>query len=315
MQIPIAPQSELKSRDSMHQNLADTSASRSSRDAPSHCAGTCIPDLIAAGAGHVPHPLDAAVVVLLKHLQVPDQQARTGEHQQREVEAQRRPAPGFLVRHAGQRGLRRKHVLALAGEAGDLPDDVVLLGLVLRFSLGGALGDFGGVEGRGDADDDVGGEELGAVVGFDGDAVFDFGLAELGDDGVDFEGEVDVFGGSVAHELKLAVRRDERDDAVCVELAQLDALMELAVFERDAAGGGFGGFCAGGVAGWRGEAFAVEEEAIVEAEFAFRGSGEIGAHNDLTVDVGAEDGSGGRHEEVDVLDYVHEGFVLAVFDV
>ena len=108
-----------------------------------------------------------------------------------------------------------------------------------------------------------------------------------------FEGQVDVLGGAVAHQFEFAVGRYERDDAVCVEFPELHALVELAVFERDAAGGSFRGFCAGGIAGGGGEAVAVKEEAVVEAEFAFGRAGEVGSHDDLAVDVGAEDGACG----------------------
>ena len=91
--------------------------------------------------------------------------------------------------------------------------------------------------------------------------------------------------------------------------------MELAIFESDASRRRLGGFGTCLVARGRGEAVAVEEEPIVEAELAFGGAGEVGTHDDLAVDVGAEDGTGGGHEEVDVFDHVDERFVLAVFDV
>lgn len=189
--------------------------------------------------------------------------------------------------HGCQGGLGGENVFALAGEAGDFPDDVVLLGLVLCLALGGALGDFGGIERGGDADDDVGGEELAAVVGLDGDAVLDFGLADLVDDGVHLERQVDVLRGTVPHQLEFAVRRHERDDAVRVEPAQFDALVELAVLQRDAARRGFGRFGPGRVPRRRGNAVAVQEQAVVEAEFAFRHPGQICPHDDLPVDIGA----------------------------
>lgn len=151
------------------------------------------------------------------------------------------------MRHRGQGRLGREVILALAREARDLPDDVVLLGLVLGLALGRLLRDLGRVERGRDPDDDVGGEELAAVVGLDGDAVFDLGFPELVDDGVDFEREVDILGGAVPHELELAVGRDEGDYPVGIEPAELDALVELAVFERDAACRGLGSFGASGV--------------------------------------------------------------------
>src|SRR2546421_13012936 len=38
------------------------------------------PDLITSRSCHISHPLDTAVVVLFKHLQIPDQQSRAREH-------------------------------------------------------------------------------------------------------------------------------------------------------------------------------------------------------------------------------------------
>ena len=81
------------------------------------------------------------------------------------------------MRRGRQRRLGRQHVLALAGEARDLPHDVVLLRLVAGFPLAGALRDLGRVERGWHAHDHVGGEELAAVVGLDRDAVLDLGAA------------------------------------------------------------------------------------------------------------------------------------------
>ena len=117
-----------------------------------------------------------------------------------------------------------------------------MLGLVLCLALGRPLGDARGVQGRGDAHDDVCGEEFAPVVCAHGDGVFHFGLADLVDDGVDLERQDDVLCRAVAHQFELAVRRHEGDDAVGIEPAEADALVELAVLECDAAGGGFGSF-------------------------------------------------------------------------
>ena len=53
-------------------------------------------------------------------------------------------------------------------------------------------------------------EELRAVVCAHGDLVLDARLADFVDDGVDAEGEVDVFCCAVAHQLEFAVGRHER---------------------------------------------------------------------------------------------------------
>lgn len=133
---------------------------------------------------------------------------------------------------------------------------------------------------------------------------------------MDLEGQVDVLGGAVAHELELAVGRDEGDDAVRVELAQLDALVELAILEGDTTSRCLGCLCAHPVAAGEAEqAVVVEEQPVVEAELALGCAGQVGAHDDLAGDVGAQDGAGGGHEQVDVLDDIDKGLVLAVLDV
>lgn len=169
------------------------------------------------------------------------------------------------MRHASQRRLGREHILALSGEPRNLPDDIVMFGLVLGAALAGALGGGSRVERRGDAHDDVGREQLRAVVCLDGDAVFDLCRAEFAHNRVDFEGEVDVFRGAVAHQLELAVGGYEGDDAVCVETAQFHALVELAIFQchgsrRGARGSHRSVPVADGGAAARA---AVEEEAVV----------------------------------------------------
>ena len=275
-----------------------------------------LPDLVASSPCHVPNPLNARVVALLKDLQVAHQEAGAGKHEQAKVHAERGPAPGLLVGHAGQLGLGAEDKLALASEAANLPDNVVLGRLVLGLSLGAPLRDPSSVERCRDADNDVCGEQLGAKVGAHGDAVLDLCLADLVDDGVDLEGEVDVLGGAVAHQLELAVGRHEADDAVAVELAQLDALVELAVLEGDASGGGLGGLAPHSVPARQcREPVVIEQKTIVEAELALGCAAQVCAHDDLTRHVGAQDGAGCAHQQVHVLDNVDKGFVLAVFDV
>lgn len=96
--------------------------------------------------------------------------------------------------------------------------------------------------------------------------------------------------------------------------------MKLTIFQRDRSRSRPRGFGRSSrliprVCGCSSGIVIVEEESVVETEFAFRCSGEISAHDDLAVNVGAEHGAGCGHQEVDVLDYIDEGFVFAVFDV
>lgn len=111
-----------------------------------------------------------------------------------------------------------------------------MLWLVLGLALRGSLGDASGVQRCGYPYDDVGCEQLGSVVGTDGNTVFDLCLADLIDNGMDLEGQVDVLGRSVSHELKLAIWRYEGYYSVRVKLSELDALVELAILQRDTAG-------------------------------------------------------------------------------
>ena len=275
-----------------------------------------LPNLVAPRPCHIPHPLHTRVVALLKHLEIANQQARAGKHQQAKVHAEWRPAPSLLVRHARELGLGAQHKFALSSKATNLPHNHVLGRLVLGLALGAALRDPRRVERRGDLHHDIGRKQLGPKVGAHTDAVFHLGLAHLVDNGVHFEGKVDVLGRAVPHQLELAVGRDEADDAVAVELAQLDALVELAVLERDASSSGLGRLAPHPVAaGQAHEAVLVEKEAVVKSELALGRAAEVGAHDDLAVDVGAQDGTRCAHEQVHVLDHVHEGFVLAVLDV
>jgi hypothetical protein len=42
--------------------------------------GPSVPNLVAPGSGHITHPFDAAVIALLKDLEVSHQQARARKH-------------------------------------------------------------------------------------------------------------------------------------------------------------------------------------------------------------------------------------------
>lgn len=193
------------------------------------------PNFVTSCSSHIPYPLHTAIVALLKDLEIPDQQSATREHEKAERETERRPAPSLLMCHAGERCLGREHVLASTRETGDLPDNVVVFGFVFGAALTGAFGGFGCVERRRDANDDVRREEFRAIVRLDGDAVFDLRRTHFPHDGMHLEREVYVLRRAVSHELELAVRRNERDDAVCVEPAQFHALVELTVLKCDGA--------------------------------------------------------------------------------
>jgi len=275
-----------------------------------------IPNFVTSSSRHVPNPFYARVVALLENLEVPHQQPGAREHQQAEAQVEWGSTPCFLIRHARQLGLGAEDKLALPGEAANLPHNVVLRRLVLGFALGAALCDPGGVERCRDADNNVGGEELGTKVGADTDAILDLGLADLVDDRVYLEGQVDVLGGAVPHQLELAIRRNEADDAIAVKLPKLDALVELAVLQRHASRSGLGRLASHPIsAGQTQQPIIIQQQAVVEAKLALRCPAQVCAHDDLARNIGAQHGACCAHQQVDVLDDIDEGFVLAVLDV
>src|SRR5690349_3201773 len=101
---------------------------------------------------------------------------------------------------------------------------------------------------------------------------------------MDLEGQIDVLSCAVPHEFELAIWRNEGYYPVCVKLAKLDALVELAVFQCDASSSRSCSFRAGLVARWV-EIVFTKGEAVIEAEFALRSARQVGAHNDLSVDI------------------------------
>ena len=79
------------------------------------------------------------------------------------------------------------------------------------------------------------------------------GPARLTDERDDPERQRYVLGGAVAHQLVLAVRGDEADGVLRLELGQLDALVELAVVDGDAGAARASGVVTGACGGQRQE--------------------------------------------------------------
>jgi len=101
--------------------------------------------------------------------------------------------------------------------------------------------------------------------------------------------------GDAPHELEFAVGRDEADRAVDVELAELDALMELAVVQLDRlwirAADARRLLRPASVSSARSAADArfVNDKLVLEPELAFWRPAEVCAHQDLAIHVGAQD--------------------------
>ena len=132
---------------------------------------------------------------------------------------------------------------------------------------------------------------------------------------MDLEREVDILGGTVAHEFEFAVWRDKRDDPIRVKLPQLDTLMELAVLQCDTPRCGFRRLRPSLHPNLPSYSIRIQQQPIIEPKLTFWGAGKVRPHDDLAVDVRAEDRPRGGHEEVDVLDDIDKGLVFAVFDV
>ena len=267
------------------------------------------PVLERACLGEVSDPLDGLVVALLDDLQVADLQARRGVHRHAEVHRDGRTRPRLLLRRvrADALHLGGEVELRASREAADLPQD----GVVLRDVLGTPGGDDDlarrGVARDGDDDLDVVGELLRAEAGADGDAevVARVVRAELLDVVEHLERQADALRRAVLHELELALGRDERDDAVGVELRQRDALVEAEVLDGDAVRPVCGRASAARVGG-------KHQRLVVHPDRALGHPAQLHLQDDLSGDVGAHDRPLRRHDEVDRLDDVDEDLVLAV---
>lgn len=97
---------------------------------------------------------------------------------------------------------------------------------------------------------------------------FHFGAADLTHQRNHSEWQRYIFGGAIAHQLKLTVRRYEADGMFRFEFAQFHALMELAIVDYHHLFAGAGRFRFG-VAGDAATALGVHNDFIVDAELTF----------------------------------------------
>mmetsp|Transcript_22180 Transcript_22180/g.73188 ORF Transcript_22180/g.73188 Transcript_22180/m.73188 type:complete len:470 (+) Transcript_22180:196-1605(+) len=263
--------------------------------------------LVLAGLCDISHPFDCLVVRLLEDLQEADVQARGGEHGDLEIHGDRRSTPHLFAHRLHHLDFARHEVLGVPREAPKLPDDAPVLWLVFALARSGADVRDGGVLRARDLDDHVCSEELEGEHRLDLDVDLEPRPAQLLDDGQHAEGQIDVLGDAVRHELELAVGRHKRDGAVHVKLAELDALVEGDVVDVDARAGPpqvrLFGLC-----------LVVEQQLVVEPKLALGLPREVALDHDAAGDFVAEDGALGRHEQVAVLDHVDEELVLPVLD-
>ena len=208
-----------------------------------------------------------------------------------------RPAPAFA--ESWRRQLSRLDYDAL-------PDDQVIRRHVLGLADLDLAVDLGRVERRRNAQNDVVGVELGREVGLELYRVFDLALADLLDDRLDLERQVDVRRRAISHQLKLSVRRDEADRPIGVKFPELDALVKLTVIELDRLR----------IHAARGLLRrSIEHELVVQTKFALWRPAQIRPHEDLPVHVRSQHVAFRRHQQVDRLDHVHERLVLPILDV
>jgi hypothetical protein len=159
------------------------------------------------------------VGALLVDLEEAHLHPRGGVHGDGEVHADGRAHPGLLL-GVGQQvhhGVQRAFAHALEG--GDLPHQRALPGLVLGAPAVYGYPRGGGGGRHGDLDDHRGGAQLLGEVRGHLEVGQQLGLALLHDVGQQAEG-LRGGGHAVAHQLELAVRGDEGDGALRVELAQ-----------------------------------------------------------------------------------------------
>ena len=121
------------------------------------------------------------------------------------------------------------------------------------------------------------------------------------DHALDPDQRLDLRVQAVAHELELAVGRDEADGAVVLEAAQPHALVELDVLHLD------------GLAARRAPR-RLEHDLVVEPEAQLRHAGQVALHLDGAQDLGPQHVAVAADEQVQRLDDVEEDLVLAVAD-
>ena len=150
------------------------------------------------------------------------------------AEAPRHAAAELVVAlDAGQAELGAHEEFAAAAELLDAPDDGALLGRVVHAADGGAEARRVGVLGHGHHDLDVVGGAAALELGARLEHELDARARVQAHVRLDPHQRLDLRVEPVAHQLELAVRRDEADGAVVLEARQPHALVELDVLHLD----------------------------------------------------------------------------------
>lgn len=177
----------------------------------------------------------------------------------------------------------------------------VVLGHVDRAARGRVEAGRLHVLGDGHEDVDVVGDALLLVVALDLDDEADLGVGGVLDDHVHREERLHADVQPVAHELELAVGRDEGDQSLVLEAAEAHALVELDVVELH-------GLVLAG------PALRLIVGLVVEAELEVGHAGELAVSVDHTDDLALDDVVGGANQHRQLLHHVQEELVLGVLD-
>eukprot|EP00053_Salpingoeca_punica_P004551 m.49696 g.49696 ORF g.49696 m.49696 type:complete len:479 (+) comp12846_c0_seq1:384-1820(+) len=269
-----------------------------------------IADLVQTALADVAHPLEHGRVVVahlvLQDTEVLDLQTRASKWHLK-VDGDGRAGPLLLVHGGEQLNLSVQLGELAARHATDLPDDGVGARLVLGLALVRDDIDLGRVLRRRDDNLDLLAEVLRIKLGADVDNNVNL-VGRLLHHRPHNKGQNHITRGAVLHELKLAIGRNEANGALGVEAAQLDALVEVQVVNRN----GLAAVLAARVA--RLLVLVLVVDLVVDAKLALGHAGEVALHADGARDVLAEHGAVGRQEDVDGLQDVEEELVLAVLD-
>ena len=246
--------------------------------------------MVVAVLSDIPDPGEGLVAGLLDDLEVAHLDARGGKVGDLKLDADWRFALVEVSDDAGQAKVGLHQVFFAARERLDRPDDRVSFRRILAVANSSLeLGRVGIARHRDDHLDVVcRGPALELGLGLDHD--LDPAMAVLLNHRLDPDEGLDVGVEPVGHQLKLAVRRDERDGPIVFEPRQPHALVELDVLQLDRLA-----LTAAG---------RLEEYLVVEAEAQLRHTRQVDAHLDGANNLGAQDIARGAGQHVDALDHV-----------
>ena len=192
-------------------------------------------DLVVTVLRDVAHPGHRLIPTLLDNLEVAHLDAGNGEVRNFELDldGNAQVLVSLLVHNTREAEGGTHMELFAARELLDDPDHGRFVGNVLNDTHVGLEDRRGDIDGHGNDDLDVvrNGLLLELRAGFD--HVLNLARREIFDLRAHLDQRLDLRVHTVRHELKLAIRRNERDQAFRAELVKSHALMELDIFHFD----------------------------------------------------------------------------------